>query len=111
MIKIHQAIKDKNLVEIKSLSAQGFSVEEQDNLNQTPLHIACSYSEEIALYLIGIGVDIHAMDYNNDSPLHVAAQHQLKTVMMLVEKGADIECKNDDNETALELSLGKDYLK
>jgi ankyrin repeat protein len=98
-------IKDKNEESIKKL----VNVENTENQNVRPLHIAAEKGFlEIVTLLVTNEAEIDAKDKYSQTPLHFASFYgHIKVVKYLVEKGANINLKHDDSNTPLhEAALG-----
>lgn len=122
---LHNAAKDGDLQEIKSLIEQGSDLKAKDDDGQTPLHVAIRCGRfDVAKYLCGKGSDIDAADSTGRTPLMRAAEAgvmqmvmqpfsnsatstfkpyegQLEMVKFLVEKGAKVDTANRDGATPL----------
>ena len=80
---------------------------------ETPLHIACRYSNaEVVKLLVEKGADVKIQNQEGNTPLHNVCstigsfgENTKKVVELLVEKGADVNAQNYDRETPLYLLL------
>lgn len=122
---LHNAAKDGDLQEIKSLVKQGSDLKAKDDNGQTPLHVAIRSGKfDVAKYLCEKGSDIEAADDTGRTPLIRAAEAgvrqmvmqpfsnsatstfkpyegQFEMVKFLVKKGAKVDTANRDGATPL----------
>ncbi|WP_339046299.1 ankyrin repeat domain-containing protein [Candidatus Mesenet endosymbiont of Agriotes lineatus] len=73
----------------------------------TPLHAAIEKKhEEVAIFLIENGADIHVKDQLGATPLHAAAYEGLgKLVKLLLDKGANVHIQNIHKDTPLHRAM------
>ena len=93
---LHQAAIEDNTYLITYLHNK-LNINTKDKDGNTPLHLACYNSQEIATYWItGIGADINATNNNGDNALHqlfkseVRATNIFRHAKILVANGINI---------------------
>lgn len=85
-------------------SEDNINIDEEDDVGQTPLHIAC-YEDHIdyAKYLILKGANLNKKDRCGQTPLHYASlKNNLECVKYLILNGADVNVDDHDGKTAFE---------
>ncbi|XP_076041878.1 uncharacterized protein LOC143025757 [Oratosquilla oratoria] len=89
------------------LKSRGASLETQDALGRTPLHIALDLRKvEAVKFLLQEGVDLDVSDRQMLRPLHVALlQNSELLVEMLLDAGAGAEVRDRDGRTLIQFSL------
>lgn len=83
------------------------NINAQDNLQTSPLHLACSRGNRGAVeVLLGCdNINIDAFDHRLHTPLHNACLlGDVVISEMLLQKGADVLAENDDGMTSLHLA-------
>lgn len=88
----------------------GADINAKNMYNESPLTLACSYSEDYDLvkYLLENGADINNIDEYGYTPLIRALGAYIPDrdiIMLLLDNGADVNIKTNDNESALEWAL------
>lgn len=108
---LYQAARDGDLQTIEQILKQHENVNQQDDLDNTPLFYSVHTSQKAAaLLLIEMGADIDVQNHRGDSPLHESVNcGQEKMVQFFIEQGADIELKNCMHLTPLGIAVEKDY--
>lgn len=91
--------KMKEIIQI--LLSNGANVKQQNNLGETPLHLAVfrrfSHSKEIVSEFIKQGADIDAQDKDGNTPLHYAARSgYVEAVQLLLEHKAQKNIRNKE---------------
>ncbi len=114
-LTLHQAVEDGNLNLVKEMIEQGYDVNEPDEYEQTPLHIAAGHpngrSLNMALIvreLIKGGAELNLKDDRGATPLHSAVDFAnmtgyLDIVKELLEAKADPNIRMDAGNTPLRL--------
>ena len=96
---------------VKMLLNDNADIEEKNNYNWTPLHVASlnGHSEVVKL-LLDKKADIEAKQKDEGTPLHLASQNgHLEVVKLLLDKKADIEAKTNLGHTPLHLASEKGH--
>ncbi|OTF70857.1 ankyrin repeat domain containing protein, partial [Euroglyphus maynei] len=96
---LHLAILKRQINLIPLLIAKGVSLTFQDNLGNTPLHIACKYSLVNIVEIIFATASIKTVskcleirNYDGDTCLHlVAYNNDLKLLELFIRYGANID--------------------
>ena len=96
---LHRAAENGDLGEMRRLIDMGYNVNDRDNKNRTPLHVAAlSGREEVVLALITeLSCDINVKGYLGQSLLHYACNGgNISLVKTLILKyKADINVRDD----------------
>lgn len=89
---LHRYARLGNLSTMRFLLEKGSSIEEEDDQQRTPLHLAILHKqEEVATFLIEEGSPLDKIDSQGWTPLHGAACHNLNRIALhLIRKGATI---------------------
>jgi ankyrin repeat protein len=91
--RLHEAVQDGDLDEVRRLVADGDDVNAFDDLGKTPLHYAVDREHvDVARYLIEHGADVNARHEPSlgNTPLgEVAASCSYVIAKLLVDVGAD----------------------
>ena len=91
--KLHFAVMDKSIDNVKRLVEGGFPLENFDGCDKTPLHYAVEAENfEITHYLLEKGADVNAQNVEKcgDTPLgNVGASCSLRMAKLLVKFGAN----------------------
>ena len=97
------AIRNKDVILLKTLIETGASIDERDNVGNTPLIFASAIkNNNIIKYLVEKGANVNEKNNFGDTPLMIAsATENEKTVKYLIENGANINGKANDGATAL----------
>ena len=87
---LHCIRYNKTLDEIKEIHAQGASLDERDDLQQTLLHQAVSFHRmDIVKWLLDMGHQVNATNQWQSTPLHIAASYQNREMIQyLRSRGA-----------------------
>ncbi len=104
------AIKTGRLEIVKLLHERGAPIDEEEELDWTPLFLAVhARCEEIALYFIEQGVRLNIRDDEEDSLIMMAIRSDLlKVVEELVAKGVSLADVNEEGETCVFIAAGRD---
>jgi ankyrin repeat protein len=91
---------------------RGATVNSEDNMGQTPLHMVSSGAipqedgVRIAQILLEHGADVHAQDHNYATPLDFALRHgKLEIESLLLQYGDEANAKVDQGPTPSQLQL------
>ena len=91
--KLHFSVIENSIAEVKALVESGFSMENFDLSDKTPLHYAVEAENfQITRYLLEHGADVNAQEVEKcgNTPLgSVGATCSLKMAKLLVEFGAN----------------------
>jgi len=91
--KLHQAVQEGDLAQIKILVKEGRDINQFDALGNTPLHYAVADGNiEITRYLLNSGANVNAHDESrigNTSLGDAADKCSFELAKMLIEYGAD----------------------
>ncbi|KAL3321261.1 hypothetical protein Ciccas_000059 [Cichlidogyrus casuarinus] len=110
---LHIAVTDYNdalvkimLESVKKKKGTGLLLnllEKEDNYRRTALHLAVTNGHDnLALYLIYNGSNIHAISSKEDSCLHLAAKSKSSAITsVLITNGADTSYRNEDLQNSL----------
>ena len=102
---LFQASWKGDINQVTSLLAQGAPLEIQDNLNRTPLFVACFGHPEIVKLLLAHGAKVDAVAKNGDTTIGIACEYgQAATAEMLLAAGADVNRTNQYGRTPLMLA-------
>jgi ankyrin repeat protein len=94
-----------DLATVKLLYAQGAPLEGRDNLNRTPLFLACHGDPDVVGFLLAQGAKIDAAEKGGDLPITHACQYgDLASAKLLVSAGANVNVVNDAGQTPLMLA-------
>ena len=96
------AVKGGNVALLKKLFNAGFDVASRNcrDQNRTLLHVV--NSEDVAEYLLDLGLDVMALDNLGRTPLHHAAYTgNIKLADVLIEHGADVSANTPEGHTPL----------
>gem|GEM_PF-4302257 len=110
---IHSSIAAENTLStillIKLAKEHGFSLDELDNQQNTPLHLAAIVGlPDVVKSLIENGAKLNEIDYRGFTPLHYAAlRGNLDVFNSLLDAGAKIDVKDKANNLPLDLALPK----
>jgi ankyrin repeat protein len=112
-IELHAAIQNGEYDMVENLLSRGvFDIDEQDDRQNTALHLAVQLAshekkEEIINLLIAEGADIDIEDANGNTPLHLAAINMdYDTAAILLKKDpASLHAENNNYETALDIAI------
>ncbi|WP_353288619.1 ankyrin repeat domain-containing protein [Wolbachia endosymbiont (group A) of Pogonocherus hispidulus] len=100
---------------IRALIDNGADVNEKDNHECTPLHLACEngQTEVVNLLLKREDIDVNAISKDGYTPLHLVASHYSDEgiVKALIENGADVNAKNQDRCTPLHCAVRGGYTR
>jgi ankyrin repeat protein len=105
---LHQAAKDGDLEQVKSLIDKGADINAKDEKGQTPLHFAARHGyREVAKLLIAQGADVNAS--MTDAPwtplLDAACTGQTQVVKLLLQHGAKVDAGDALGYTPLVYAL------
>jgi ankyrin repeat protein len=91
--QLHFAAQDGDLIKLKELVEKGFSINEFDELDKTPLHYAAEKELfEIVSFLIDSGADVNSRNEKNagNTPLRqIAERCSYEMAALLIKAGAD----------------------
>jgi ankyrin repeat protein len=92
------------------LLRRGGKVDVRGTNEQTPLHMAIEFTEEVAVdvvrFLLEHGADVNSQRDDLCTPLHVAASYgAIDVAQVLLDRGADIDSRDDKGKTSLNLFL------
>lgn len=101
------AVKGKNLAEVKRLLGAGADVNARDAGGSTPLFHAASLGEyAIAQSLLGKGADVNIRNGKNGTALiYASAGGITKLVEALLEKGAEVDAKDHYGNSAIRYAV------
>ncbi len=86
MTKLHEAVRDNNLPEVKRLLEKGVDVRKNFNGN-TPVHLsAMNGHEEITQLLLDYGIDYDTKNQFGETPLDYAKALGNTEIVTLLEK-------------------------
>ena len=96
----------KMLIELLIRNEKKNNISAEDNIQQTPLHIAASkhtpHHYEIAKLLIKNGADINAKDSFDETPIFGAVKaNNIKMVKLLIENGSGVDYKTKKNNNSI----------
>lgn len=96
----------RNAIErVKACLEAGADVNGVDQLGDTPLHEAASFSDqaEVIVALVNAGADVHARRFDGGTPLHTAVEwgDSPQVVEALVAAGADVNARDNTGNTPL----------
>lgn len=109
-----RAVELGNIEEVKSLLDEGMDIDERDESNRTPLHIAVSNNfEDIVRLLVSRGANVNrSKGFMCDYPIHAAVKNRNSLIAkILLDAGADVNTKSFDFETPLHISICKDDIE
>jgi cytohesin len=91
---------------VRSLLQHGAPVNQRDNKDQTPLHLAVTNDHiVIAELLLDKGADVNAADASGSTPLHIATFYdRLEFVQLLLKRKAAPSPKDKNGDTPLHLA-------
>jgi ankyrin repeat protein len=103
---LFNAVKMNDTEKLEILIENGFSLNDTDSNQNTPLHItATNGSIESMLVLIYNGQNINAKNMFKETPLHNASlQEQSECLNVLIENGAEVNAKDNKGETPLHIA-------
>jgi hypothetical protein len=109
---IHAAIMANDFVTVKQLILSGRPVNESNDIQQTPLHIATQCrNTKIANWLLEKYAEVSAQDGNGNTALHIAArQNFIDIVCTLLGAGAWVDATNNLKETALHVAASQGHV-
>ena len=110
---LHGAVAAKDIDEVKRLIAQGTAIDAKNNVNRTPLNLACfnGYLDLVKL-LVAEGADINVKDVRGQTPFWIAAgRGHSKIVEFLVDKGANINVANNQGLTPLAAARQRGHIE
>ncbi|XP_063436169.1 serine/threonine-protein phosphatase 6 regulatory ankyrin repeat subunit B-like [Mytilus trossulus] len=104
--KLHRAVHDAHVDEIKNLLERGASVNGKFK-GETALHVAATHGNvEVADLLIRNRADINAIKYNEQTPLHTAANTgNVQMTELLIRNGADLNTTDLHRNTPLYIAV------
>jgi uncharacterized protein len=87
-MNLHQAIKQKNINDVKILLSNGANMNEQNSAQYTPLHYSITEKNiDIILLLLNYGADVEIGDERGMNALHYAVFFDLfEIVVKILEK-------------------------
>ena len=108
MSPLHFAMRPTSPRCIVPLLAAGAKVDQLSDWQQTPLHHAASYQDDIRFLepLIDSGAEVNARDRDGNTPLGCAAlQNHPRSAAFLLDCGADIDSQTPSGWNALLMSV------
>jgi len=94
--ELHMAVIDNNVKRIMLLIVEGANVNERDNDQNTPLHIACTLNIQTFRILLEHGADINTANVDDETVLHIIYKNfrrdepfLLEMLEMLIPYGID----------------------
>ncbi len=88
---LHLAVSLKNLEAVRVLVAVGANRMAQNNVGDTPLHLACR-AQGMEEFLRALGSSaISAVNHRGQTPLHLACRNSIGPVRILLEMGAKVD--------------------
>lgn len=104
---LHVAAMAGHVEIAKYLFDQGAKINEKDNNNQTPLHLAAKHAPQesgMVEFLCGQnGVDINPKDNQGKTPLLLTPLSNSKTIQHLIESGAEVRIIQTPGRSFVEL--------
>ncbi len=109
--KLQTAVLNNQLSEVIELVKEGADINSTDEIDGTPLSLACSYGYyEIVKFLIDSGAEINKKDNSGNSSLILASLNgHFEIVKILFKNGADLNTKGDYGVTALHHAANYGY--
>ena len=108
------AVAKNDVQLVKDLLQGGYSIDEQDNDGNTPLHIAAELGFPALIKMLvaaGASTEIHGGDLDA-TPLHIAiACGQTAAALTLLDLGADVNAVGAYGTTALEIAARNNEIK
>lgn len=102
---LHFAVIRQDEQTVRRLLFDRFSVEDNDNTGNQPLHYAVKgRSENIVNLLIRFGADVNAKGQLGQTPLHLAA-FKLNFTRYLLTAGANTEVQDENGDTPVHLAV------
>lgn len=99
---------------IRALIDNGADVNEKDNHECTPLHLACEngQTEVVNLLLKREDIDVNAISKDGYTPLHLATEKgYIETVKTLIGAGANVNALDKDKRTPLHNAKNEETAK
>jgi ankyrin repeat protein len=89
--------------QVRSLIGHNANVNQGDNYNYTPLHLACMHGHgEVACMLIDHNANVNQCNNYNMTPLHMACSNgHVEVACMLIDHNANLNQCNNNNNTPL----------
>ena len=108
---LHNAARDGDVIQVKTLVAEGEDINKRNRSLGWPLHqAALNGSVEIAEILVAAGADVNVNHKIFGSPLHAAAQKgSFGVAAMLLENGADPNSRFSDGSTPLHYAASRGH--
>jgi len=102
-----------NLEQVRKLLDNGVDVNEKDDNNWTPLHMAaCSGYANCVRELVEHGADVNLKNKRDSTPLNLAVfNNRIECVHELIKHGADINTKNKNGWIPLHNSVLNNYVE
>ena len=115
MITLHLAATCSSAPVVKVIVEAGagsVDINACDSLNQTPLHYAAFWNDDVNVVqiLLSKGADVKAMNKWQCTPLHLAAARNnsnAEVISVLVEAGADVDARDCNKQTPLHFAVYK----
>ena len=107
------AIKERNINEVKSLLLKGLDPNYENEYGEVALLFAiiAGNAEEVVRELLSVGADPDSKDTHGTSVLTLASDEgYLDIVKILLADGADVNKKDNDGSTALIEAVGKGHI-
>uniref|UniRef100_A0A1I8N8G0 Diacylglycerol kinase n=1 Tax=Musca domestica TaxID=7370 RepID=A0A1I8N8G0_MUSDO len=108
------AAQSGDLLMLRALHEQGYSLQSVNRSGQTALHFACKYNhKDILKYIVSCAsrrlINIKDREMGQTA-LHVAAQHGRRDLcVILVAAGANVELRDMNGNTAMMVAFNKNY--
>ena len=104
---LHEACESGKLVRVRTCIQNGYNMNEQDSLGQTPLMLAVSGGHlKIVKELVRADADLEIRNLNGRTALHLACYYGYQKVMkLLIESVSNINEQDKNGKTALMLAV------
>ena len=107
--ELHTAAEQGDVARVEELLNDGAEIQELDDYDDTPLHVAIrSGHENVVALLIARGADVEAEGGGEDgyeTPIITAVEHDVPNIIpMLAVAGADLNMTNDNDEVPLHIA-------
>ena len=113
-VRVQEKYKDSPSIRIiRELLKCGADVNASSYAKVRPIHLACRYNFNAAMYLLGHGGDIQKIDIYSNNVLHYAtssSEEPFSMVNMLINSKVNLDIVNSNGETPLLLAVKKNYV-